>query len=110
MLEDAVLDVWEFHREVEPALAVCCALYHVEPPDMHVVVASSTGDTATARITSGGLADPESLLYVERRGLFEIVGTEMWSGPGETGRTLLRLRAFPSRQFCALQDRGSRPS
>jgi hypothetical protein len=97
MLEDAVLDVWEFGREVEPALAARCALDRVEPPDMHVVVTSSTGDTATARITSGRLTDPESLLYVERRGLFEVVGTELWTGPDETGRTLLRLRAFPSR-------------
>jgi hypothetical protein len=96
MLEDAVLAVWEFDREVDLALATRCALDRVKPPDMHVVIESSTGDTVTARITSGRPTDPESLLYVERRGLFEIIGSEAW-GPGETGRTLLRLRAFPSR-------------
>ena len=97
MLEDAVLAVWEFHPKPDLGLATRCALDYGEPPDMHVVVESSTGDMATVSITSGRLTDPESLQYVERRGLFEIVGTEAWTGPGETGRTLLRLRAFPSR-------------
>ncbi len=64
---------------------------------MHVVIVHSTGDTVTVSITSGCLTDPESLLYVERRGLFEIVGTEAWSPSDDPGRTLLRLRAFPSR-------------
>ncbi len=97
VIEDAVLCVWEFEREADLRLATLCALDQVEPPDMHVVVMSSTGDTVTARITSGRLIDPESLLYVERRGLFEILGTEAWTPSDEPGRTLLRLRAFPSR-------------
>jgi hypothetical protein len=97
MLEDAILEVWEFGRDVDLGLAARCALDHVEPPDMHIVVASSTGDTVTVRITDGRLTDPESLLYVERRGLFEVVGTEAWTSSGGTGCTLLRLRAFPSR-------------
>jgi hypothetical protein len=74
MLEDAVLGVWEFDREVDLRHATICALDQVEPPDMQVVIVRSTGDTVTVRVLDGHLADPESLLYVEHRGLFEIWG------------------------------------
>jgi hypothetical protein len=74
--DEGLVDVWEFERDVAPGLATRCALGRVEPPDMKVLVTSSTGDTITVHVQQGALIDPTSLLYVERRGLFEIVRVE----------------------------------
>ena len=50
MLEDAVLAVWEFDREVDLGLATRCDLDRVEPPDMHVVIVHSTGEACRAAL------------------------------------------------------------
>jgi hypothetical protein len=89
--DDGPVEVWEFERDVDAALAVRCALDRVEQPDMRAVVTSSSGDHVTIEILEGALIDPTSLLYVQRRGLFEVLRAE------EVGRSRLLLRAYPSR-------------
>jgi hypothetical protein len=44
------------------------------------------------RLIQGERPDPDDLLYVERRGLYEVIREEPW---GE--RRMLTLRAYPSR-------------
>ena len=94
--DEGAVDAWEFYRDVDPRLATICALDRLEAPDMRVVVTGTTGDTITIEIVEGSLLDPDSLLYVERRGLFEIVRVERWPGEGNTMRDVIVLRAFPS--------------
>jgi hypothetical protein len=89
--DEGPVDVWELERDVDPGLAVRCALDGMELPDMRVLVTASTGDHVTLEIVEGALIDPASLLYVQRRGLFEVVRAE------EVGRSRLLLRAYPSR-------------
>jgi hypothetical protein len=84
------VDAWEFDRDVPGVVAVRCALDRVEPPTMRVLVTSSTGDTITVDLLEGALSDPDSLVYVERRGLFEVARVEALRRPR------LVLRAFPS--------------
>ncbi len=88
--EEGPVSAWEFVRDVAPGLAVRCALDHVEPADMQVLVTSSTGDTITVVVREGALIDPTSLLYIEHRGLFEIMRVE------SSGSRML-LRAHPVR-------------
>lgn len=51
---------------------------------------SARGDVVTMQITRGEIRDPAELLYVDGKGLFEIVRIEPWPG----GRTLLVLKAW----------------
>ena len=44
---------------------------------MRVLVTSSTGDTISVEVRSGSLSDPDSLVYVDRRGLFEVMRVEL---------------------------------
>ena len=72
-----------------------CVLDHIERPDLRVLVMSSTGDTITVEVANGVLSDLDSLLYVERRGFFEVMRTERRFTSGGA-RESLALRAFPS--------------
>ena len=74
--DEGLVDVWEFVHDVRPGIAARCAMERIERPDMRVLVTSSTGDTINVEVREGALIDPTSLLYVERRGLFEVVRVE----------------------------------
>ena len=91
------LSVWEFEKEVAPDLAAQVALEKLEPADLEVVLLSTRGDVITVQVVDGSLSDPESVLYVARRGLYELVRSEEWP-PLEDGapRVLLTLRAWPN--------------
>jgi hypothetical protein len=91
------LSVWELEREVAPDIAARVALEKLEPPDIEVVLLSTRGDVITVQVVDGSLSDPESVLYVARRGLYELVRSEEWPAvEGGGPRVLLTLRAWPN--------------
>lgn len=93
-LPPMALCVWEYDRD-EQALrgAAVVAIDQLAIPDFYVQVVSSRGDHVTVEIASGALSDPTAILYVEKRGAFEIVRVEPWPHR----RVLLLLRAWPNR-------------
>ncbi len=90
------LHVWEFDREVAPGVAGKVSLDQLEPPDLEVVLLAIRGDVITVQVIDGSVCDPGSVLYVARRGLYEILRSEEWP-PREGGapRVLLTLRTWP---------------
>jgi hypothetical protein len=62
---------------------------------MRVLVTASTGDTITVEVSLAVSWNPSSSLYVEHRGLFEVVRVE-GAYSGHPAR--LTLRGFPSRK------------
>ena len=60
-------------------------------PELKLAVLASRGDHVTAQVAAGALTDPTAVLYVERRGMFEVVRTE-----ASSGGTMLVLKAWPS--------------
>jgi hypothetical protein len=94
------VNVWEFERDDDLGAVTRRAMDGPTPPDFTVDLVTSTGDTITVRVVSGvPVRDPELLVYVERRGAYELVRREDWrpSGDGERARVLLTLRAWPNR-------------
>jgi transcriptional regulator with XRE-family HTH domain len=91
LTDEGTVAAWEFERDVAPGVAARCALDGVETPDMQVLITATTGDTLTVEVREGALIDPASLLYIQRRGLYEVTRVE------RRGRSeCLTLRAFPS--------------
>jgi hypothetical protein len=91
------LDAWEFDREVAPQLAAGAQLDQLAPADLEVVQISSRGDVITVQVVEGAVLDPASVLYVARRGLFEILRLEAWPPlAGGDARVLLTLKAWPA--------------
>ncbi len=90
------LGVWEFDKELAPALAARVALDQLEPPDIEVLLLSSRGDVITVQVVEGAVSDPATVFYVQRRGLYELVRAEEWPPvSGAQPRVLLTLRAWP---------------
>jgi hypothetical protein len=85
------LGVWKYGRgdATFPAAALIEAGGLV-PPDLHVEVIGDQGEYVTVAILSGALTDPTAILYVESRGVFEVVSVEPWP---ECGRFLV-LRPY----------------
>ncbi len=88
----SIHDVWEFDRDENLAPATLVAIDRLSPPDYRVQLLSNYGDAITVRVVSGVRVDPDALVYVERRGFYEVARDEAW---GET--RLLTLRAFPAK-------------
>jgi hypothetical protein len=64
------------------------------PAQIAVRLVSSTGDTVTVQVVAGEEPlEPGALVYLERRGAYELVRREPWP----EGRVLLKLRAWPTR-------------
>jgi hypothetical protein len=88
LLEDSLIDVWEFNRDVAPGLAVRCALGHLGLPDMKVLVTSSTGDTIMVEVREGGPDRPDVARVRRTPG-----GCSRWrSSSGRTGCCYGRIR------------------
>lgn len=92
--ETVVAGAWEYGRDDAEGLRVAAvvAMDLLTKPDFELAVMASRGDHVTAQVTAGALTDPDAVLYVERRGLFEVARRERWSR-----RTVFVLRAWPSR-------------
>jgi hypothetical protein len=94
------MKVWEFDRSEELGEVSRRALDGARPADFTAELVASTGDTITLRVASGApTRDADLLVYVEKRGAYELVRREEWppSGDGERARVLLTLRAWPNR-------------
>lgn len=86
--------VWEYERGGETLRAArLIEAGGLEPPRFEVEMLSRLDEHVTVVIRSGALADPRSILYVEKHGTFEIVSVEPWP---ESGR-FLTLRPWPAR-------------
>ena len=90
---DSVLAVWLHPLDADLGAMARAALDMTEVPDLRVVVVASTGDTITVQVVQGVLPVGHELLYVERRGAYQLARTEHWPD----GKTLLALRAWPAR-------------
>jgi hypothetical protein len=94
MTSDGILAAWEYPRTFDGAARVEIAQDELERPDLRLQVLSSAGDTITVQVVDGvAPLEPEAVLYVQRRGSFEITRRETWLG----GRVLLSLAAWPRR-------------
>jgi len=92
------LKAWTFDRAVAPDVAARMALDRLEVADLEVVLLSTHGDVIAVQVVEGGMSDPDDVLYVAGRGLYEVVRTEVWppATAGGSSRTLLTLKAWPS--------------
>jgi hypothetical protein len=92
---DGVLAVWVFPRELGHEQIQVAALAGTDAPELRVHVLSSTGDSISVQVVEGVVPlDPDAVLYVQRRGPFEIKRRDVWPG----GRVLLTLDAWPRRK------------
>ena len=92
-----VISVWEFDRDVDLGLAARVAIEQLHAPDLEAVLVSTHGDVITLQVLEGTVSDPESVLYVARRGLYEIArAEECLSADGDAPRVLLTLRVWPN--------------
>jgi hypothetical protein len=85
--------IWVHARDVAEGVMPAVALDRLRPPDLHARLLSSTGDTITVEVVEGVLPMGDDLLYVERRGPYEVARRETW--PGQ--QVLLTLAAWPRR-------------
>jgi hypothetical protein len=70
---DSVLAVWEFPHTLAVGAMVEIVQDHREEPNLHAHQLSSTGDTITVQVIDGvAPLSPDAVLYVERRGPYEI--------------------------------------
>jgi hypothetical protein len=92
------VSVWEFDRDVDLRVAARVALEQLDAPDLEAVLLSTRGDVITLEVLEGAVTDPESVLYVARRGLYEVARMEQWRplAHGDEPRVRLTLRARPS--------------
>jgi hypothetical protein len=94
MSSDGAVSAWAFPRSLSVAVMVQVAQDHLESPDLHIRILSTTGDGLSVQVVDGVVPfDPDAVIYVERRGPFEIARREAWPG----GRVLLTLAAWPRR-------------
>lgn len=92
-MTDELLAVWLHPADTDLGAMARAALDMPEVPDLHVRLVFSTGDTITVHLVDGRAPLGQELVYVQGRGAYEIARTEHWP----EGRTLLVLRAWPSR-------------
>lgn len=91
--------VWLYDRDDEESRrgAAIIAMDRLEEPQLEVEVLASRGDHLTVQLVKGTLHDPAAILYVERRGEFELVRVERWPASSGPPRVLLTLQAYPNR-------------
>ena len=91
------LGAWEFDKGIAVDVVAGVALDQLAVPDLEVVLIATRGDVITVQVVDGAVSDPKSVLYVARRGLYEIVRDETWPAlAGGAPRVLLTLRAWPN--------------
>jgi hypothetical protein len=94
------MNVWQFERGDDLGAVTRRAMDGTAPADFTAGLVSSTGDTITVRVVSGTPSrDPRLMVYVERRGAYELVRRDEWppTRDGERRRVHLTLRAWPNR-------------
>jgi len=95
------LDIWEFERGCDPRRAVRVATERLVPPRFRALLLRSHGDSVVVQLAGeeGPSGDRNSIFYVERCGLFELVRREEWPSPagGSGTRVLLMLTLCPER-------------
>ncbi len=85
--------VWEYSRgSASLPAAAAIAMDGLAPPDFEVEPIVCLGDHLTIQVPPGALTDPTAILYVEKRGLFEVARVEP-----SPERMVLILRAWPNR-------------
>ncbi len=91
------LRVWTFDRDITPDVA-SRALEQRDVPDLEVVLVSARGDVVTVQVVDGAIGDPDDILYVAGRGLYELLRSETWppATAGGAPRVLLTLKAWPN--------------
>lgn len=92
------LKVWTFNRDVAPDIATRVALDQLEVADLEVVLLSTRRDVITVQVVEGEMSNPDEVLYVSGRGLYELVRKEGWppATAGAPPRVLLTLKAWPN--------------
>jgi hypothetical protein len=97
--KDECVKAWGFERDIPYQLAIDAALHQVEPPDLGLVLIANRGDHITVQVLEGNPPLPDGFVYVDKRGLYEIVRAERWPAVqvGRAPRLLLTLRAYPKR-------------
>lgn len=94
--DESITPAWTFPRGFDLAAITQIAMDELQPPDLRVSVLSTTGDTLTVGVVDGRVPlDPDTLLYVARRGAFEVLRRECW---GTRTSEMLVLRAWPARR------------
>jgi hypothetical protein len=92
-VSDGPVAVWLHPLDADLGAMARASLDVREVPDLRALVVASTGDTITVELVQGIRPVGLELLYVERRGAYQLARTEFWPG----GRTVLVLRAWPAR-------------
>jgi hypothetical protein len=101
MMSDAfgILGLWVLEPDMGYGEAVEVALGRERPPDVTGTLSSSAGDVVRMRVAEGRMPVRGRHVYVERHGGFTVEVVEEWPpfGPGTPPRTLVMLRAWPTR-------------
>jgi hypothetical protein len=92
-----LLSAWVFDRDVDPHVAARAARDDREAPDLEVALASTRADVLVLHLLEGELPKAESVLFVEGRGVYEIVYTDERPALGAAGepRVVLVVHARP---------------
>jgi hypothetical protein len=92
---DVTVGLWEYPRDDAGALrdAARVALDRLFPPDLEGVLVPARADNVTVQVVRGEIESAQSILYVQNRGMQEILRVERWPGPS----TLLVLKAWLAR-------------
>lgn len=91
--DNGLVAAWIYSRDLAQDVMPTVAIDRLAPPDLRARVLRSTGDTLTVQVDEGALPNGNELVYVERRGAFEVARREAWP----EGRVLLTLAAWPRR-------------
>jgi hypothetical protein len=92
--DGTVLGGWEFLRGGDLSALLEITRDWALPPSLGLSVLASTDDTVMAAVLFGDVSfEPDALLYLENRGVYEILRCERWP----SGRVQLTLGSCQSR-------------
>ncbi len=89
--DSGLVAAWVYPRDLSGEVMPNIAMGRLMPPNLRARLLSTTGDTITMQLDEGTPPAGDDLVYVERRGPFELVRRESWP----EGRVLLTLAAWP---------------
>jgi hypothetical protein len=74
---------WEYKRgQVTATEAALIAAGRLEPATLEIELIDERDGNVTAFVVAGKLSDPDALVYVETRGLHEVVRVDPWADAG----------------------------
>lgn len=94
-MTDGLLGAWSHPADADPGAMAREALDGARPADLRLQLLRSTGDTVTVQVADGRAPLGHELLYLERRGPYDVARRESWPA----GRVLLTLTAWPGRPY-----------